>query len=73
MKKLFLICFLSLLSLLLVTACNSLSPYSQMAQPITTNTNVIYESDGATLSNAIETPTTTGSVSSNSLDTTDGQ
>uniref|UniRef100_A0AAU8AWM4 Lipoprotein n=1 Tax=Dulem virus 233 TaxID=3145710 RepID=A0AAU8AWM4_9VIRU len=64
MKKILIVLLISFLSLV-VQSCNSLSPYSQMAQPITTNTNLIYESDNASLSNNISSPSSTGGVTSN--------
>lgn len=63
MKKFFIILFSCFLSAVLLCGCNTLSPYSQQAQPITTNTSLIYESDGATMNNTVSNPSQTGSVS----------
>lgn len=55
MKKFFLL--LCLPVLWLSVACHSTSPFSGLTQPINTNTNLIYQSDSASISNSTDSPT----------------
>ncbi len=55
MKKFFLLLLFSVLWL--SVACHSMSPFSGLTQPINTNTNLIYESDSASISNSTDSPT----------------